>query len=297
MTWNRDHDVAQEGDLAELVGIGFKHFIVQLKTDAALHSHRGVVQHNDLIGKPWGTRITSHKGNPFYLLQPALADLIRGIPRSTQIMYPKDIGFILITMGIGPGSTVVEAGTGSGGLTTAFAYTVGREGHIYSYDYREEQQKTAIKNIEKFGLSDRVTFKIRDISEGFDESGVDALFLDVPNPYDYLDQVKNTLKPGGFFGTILPTTNQVIRLLPELRRTFFSFIEVVEILIRYYKPEPERFRPVDRMVAHTGYLIFARPFIAPFEVLEPESEEKTENLDDQAESGEENVEGVDQSET
>lgn len=296
MTWNRDHDVAQEGDLAELVGIGFKHFIVQLKTDAALHSHRGVVQHNDLIGKPWGTRITSHKGNPFYLLQPALADLIRGIPRSTQIMYPKDIGFILITMGIGPGSTVVEAGTGSGGLTTAFAYTVGREGHIYSYDYREEQQKTAIKNIEKFGLSDRVTFKIRDISEGFDESGVDALFLDVPNPYDYLDQVKNTLKPGGFFGTILPTTNQVIRLLPELRRTFFSFIEVVEILIRYYKPEPERFRPVDRMVAHTGYLIFARPFIAPFEILEPEAEENPEINDEGAEAGEENIDGVDISE-
>jgi len=191
--------------------------------------------------------------------------LIRGIPRSTQIMYPKDIGFILITLGIGPGSCVVEAGTGSGGLTTAFAYAVGRDGHVYSYDSKLEQQKTAIKNIGKFGLAERVDFKIRDIVDGFDETNADALFLDLPNPFDYLPQVKNTLKPGGFFGTILPTTNQVIRLLPELRRNYFSFIEVVEVLIRYYKPEPDHLRPVDRMVAHTGYLIFARPFIHPLD--------------------------------
>jgi len=291
MVWNKLKTVAQEGDLAELVGQGFKHFIIQLKIDTSLHTHRGVVQHNDLIGKPWGTKISSHKGNPFYLLQPALADLIRGIPRSTQIMYPKDIGFILITMGVGPGSTVVEAGTGSGGLTTAFAYSVGPEGHIYSYDAKIEQQKTAIKNLEKFGLASRVTFINRDIAEGFDEVGVDALFLDVPNPYDYLDQVKSALKPGGFFGTILPTTNQIIRLLPELRKNYFSFIEVVEILIRYYKPESERFRPADRMVAHTGYLIFARPFLEPLEESTIESgDDQTENTSEKFNSTSEAIE-------
>jgi tRNA (adenine57-N1/adenine58-N1)-methyltransferase catalytic subunit len=276
--WNNDNSEAREGDLVELVGVGYKHIIIQLEKDGVLHSHRGVVQHNDLIGKPWGTKTSSHTGNPFFLLQPSLADLIRGIPRSTQIMYPKDIGFILLTLGVGPGTKVLEAGTGSGGLTTALAYSVGNEGHVLSYDKREEQQKTAIKNIEKFGLAKRVTFKIRDIADGFDEVGVDALFLDVPNPYDYLVQVKNALKPGGFFGTILPTTNQVIRLLPELRRNLFSFIEVVETSIRYYKPEPERFRPVDRMVAHTGYLIFARPFLTPLDdSMESEAGDPQEN--------------------
>jgi tRNA (adenine57-N1/adenine58-N1)-methyltransferase catalytic subunit len=273
MIFNPYNRLAQEGDLAELVGVGFKHHIIQLKTDEALHTHRGVVQHNDLIGKEWGIKVSSHTGNPFFMLQPSLADLIRGIPRSTQIMYPKDIGFILITLGVGPGSCIVEAGTGSGGLTTAFAYAVGTEGHVFSYDCRPEQQKTAIKNITKFGLADRVDFKNRDISEGFDERDVDALFLDLPNPFDYLTQVKETLKPGGFFGTILPTTNQVIRLLPELRRNYFSFIEVVEVLIRYYKPEPEHLRPVDRMVAHTGYLVFARPFLKPIDVDMSESSE------------------------
>jgi tRNA (adenine57-N1/adenine58-N1)-methyltransferase len=276
--WNNENSEAREGDLVELVGVGYKHIILQLEKDGVLHTHRGVVQHNDLIGKPWGTKTTSHTGNPFFLLQPSLADLIRGIPRSTQIMYPKDIGFILLTLGVGPGTKVLEAGTGSGGLTTALTYSVGNEGHVFSYDKREEQQKTAIRNIEKFGLAKRVTFKIRDIADGFDEVGVDALFLDVPNPYDYLVQVKTALKPGGFFGTILPTTNQVIRLLPELRRNFFSFIEVVETSIRYYKPESERFRPVDRMVAHTGYLIFARPFLTPLEdSLESEAGDPDEN--------------------
>lgn len=276
--WNNENSEAREGDLVELVGVGYKHIILQLEKDGVLHTHRGVVQHNDLIGKPWGTKTTSHTGNPFFLLQPSLADLIRGIPRSTQIMYPKDIGFILLTLGVGPGTKVLEAGTGSGGLTTALTYSVGNEGHVFSYDKREEQQKTAIKNIEKFGLAQRVTFKIRDIADGFDEVGVDALFLDVPNPYDYLVQVKKALKPGGFFGTILPTTNQVIRLLPELRRNYFSFIEVVETSIRYYKPESERFRPVDRMVAHTGYLIFARPFLTPLEdSLESEAGDPDEN--------------------
>ncbi len=276
--WNNENSEAREGDLVELVGVGYKHIILQLEKDGVLHTHRGVVQHNGLIGKPWGTKTTSHTGNPFFLLQPSLADLIRGIPRSTQIMYPKDIGFILLTLGVGPGTKVLEAGTGSGGLTTALTYSVGNDGHVFSYDKREEQQKTAIKNIEKFGLAKRVTFKIRDIADGFDEVGVDALFLDVPNPYDYLVQVKNALKPGGFFGTILPTTNQVIRLLPELRRNYFSFIEVVETSIRYYKPESERFRPVDRMVAHTGYLIFARPFLTPLEdSLESEAGDPDEN--------------------
>ena len=156
---------------------------------------------------------------------------------------------------------VLEAGTGSGSLTTAFAYSVGDTGKVVSYEVRPDFQALAQKNIERLGLSHRVDFKLGDIANGFEETGVDALFLDVANPFDYIPQVRAALKPGGFFGTILPTVNQVTRLLPALRFHSFAFIEVCEILIRFYKPEPERFRPVDRMIAHTGYLIFARPII------------------------------------
>jgi tRNA (adenine57-N1/adenine58-N1)-methyltransferase len=111
------------------------------------------------------------------------------------------------------------------------------------------------------GLAERVNFKLQDIAGGFDERGVDALFLDIANSYDFLPQVKTALKPGGYFGSILPTVNQVVRLLSALYHNDFAFIDVCEILLRYYKPVPERFRPTDRMVAHTGFLIFGRAML------------------------------------
>lgn len=261
MIWNLLGTHAQDGDLAELVGLSYKHFIIRLKEGGELQTHRGVLKHNDLIGKPWGSQVFSHMGKPFFLLQPALADLLKDTPRSTQILYPKEIGFLLLSLGIGPGQHVVEAGTGSGALTTAMAYAVGSTGHITTYEARPEMQTIAIHNLKRLGLEENVTFKLKDIGEGFEESGVDALFLDLPNPYDYISQVRSALKLGGFFGSILPTTNQVSRLLIALRQYDFAFIDVVEILLRYYKPEPDRLRPTDRMVAHTGFLIFARPVI------------------------------------
>jgi tRNA (adenine57-N1/adenine58-N1)-methyltransferase catalytic subunit len=103
-----------------------------------------------------------------------------------------------------------------------------------------------------------VDFKLRDISEGFDETDADAFFLDVPNPYDFTGQVRNALKPGGFLSCLIPTFNQVEKTLYALRQTNFAFVEVCEVLLRYYQAEPNRLRPTDRMVAHTGFLVFAR---------------------------------------
>ena len=271
MTWNLLGTHAKSGDLAQLVGLRHKHFLVRLQDGAELQTHRGVLQHDDLIGLPWGSLVSSHMGNPFYLLQPALDDLLRATRRNTQILYPKDIGFILVSMGIGPGLHILEAGTGSGGLTTALAYAVGNQGRVTSYEVRPEMQELAIKNLEQLGMADRVDFKIRDVNEGFDESGVDALFLDLPSPYDVIPHVRKTLKLGGFFGCILPTTNQVTRLIAVLRKNHFAFIEVSEIMLRHYKAEPDRFRPADRMVAHTGFLIFARPVVRRHEPGAPET--------------------------
>jgi tRNA (adenine57-N1/adenine58-N1)-methyltransferase len=152
---------------------------------------------------------------------------------------------------------------------------VGREGCVSSYESRPEFQYLAHKNLDRLGLADRVDFKLRDIAEGFDEKNVDAVFLDLPNPQDYIKQAKQALKPGGYLGSILPTTNQVSLLLIELRRENFTFIEVCEIILRYYKAHADRLRPTDRMVAHTGYLIFARSvtdeavLVQPVEDMEP----------------------------
>ncbi len=261
MSWNISGSTVEAGDLVQLVGLSFKSYIFKLEPGKELHTHRGVVKHSDLIGLTWGSQVFSHIGSTFFLLQPSLPDLIKNTPRATQILYPKDIAQILLTMGIGPDQTVIEAGTGSGALTTALAFAVGQNGRVISYENREEHQTKARKNLERIGLADRVSFKLKDIGEGFDETGVDALFLDVANSYDYMNQVRQALKPGGYFGSILPTSNQVTNLLVALRQYEFAFIDVCEISLRYFKPEPSRFRPTDRMVAHTGYLIFARPVI------------------------------------
>lgn len=261
MGWNLHGTHASEGDLVQLVGLRHKSFIFKLREGAEFQSHRGVIKHADIIGQPWGSPIFSHNGSPFFMMQPALSDLLKTITRNTQIIYPKDIGHILVTMGIGPGLHVLEAGTGSGALTTAFAFAVGKEGLVTTYEIRETFHELAKKNLSMLGLEDRVNFRLQDISLGFEETGVDALFLDVANPWDYIPQVVKTLKPGGFFGSLLPTTNQVTQLLTALKNNHFAFLDVCEIFLRYYRPEPERLRPTDRMVAHTGFLIFGRPIL------------------------------------
>ena len=252
---------AQPGALALLVGRDRKSFIVRLESGAQLHTHRGVVAHDDLIGIPWGTQLSTHLGHPFLFLSPSTDDLVRDLKRTTQIIYPKDAGYILMKMRIIPGCRVIEAGTGSGGLTLVLAQAVGPTGHVYSYESRAEMYELARDNLTRLGLAGFVDFKLRDIADGFDEHGADALFLDLPNPWDYLMQAHNALAGGGFLGCILPTVNQVSRFIGGLKEANFGMIEVEELFLRPYKAVPARLRPMDRMVAHTGYLIFARALI------------------------------------
>ena len=148
---------AQAGDLAQLVSPSNKIFLIRLTPGEEFHTHRGFIHHDDLIGLPWGSQVPTHKGSLYYLLQPTLSDLLLATRRNTQIMYPKDIGFVLVTMGIGPGKQVLEAGTGSGALTTALAWAVGAEGRVISYEARPEMQRLAVKNLQRLGLAERVT--------------------------------------------------------------------------------------------------------------------------------------------
>jgi tRNA (adenine57-N1/adenine58-N1)-methyltransferase len=252
-------DIAQENDLILLIGRDRNQFVIRLQAGGQLHTHRGCISHDDLLGRPLGREVRSHLGYPFVALEPSTFDLIRQLKRTTQIMYPKDIGYVLLKLNVMPGSRVIEAGTGSGGLSLALARAVGGEGRLYSYEVRSDILSLAQRNLEALGLGGNVEFKLRDIADGFDETDVDALFLDVRQPWLYLSQVVQGLKHSGFFGAILPTTNQVAELVAGLEaQQTFAHVEVEEILVRPYKAVPDRLRPADRMVAHTGYLTFAR---------------------------------------
>ena len=237
-----------------------KRYLVRLKPGDTLQTHRGVIQHDDCIGGVWGREMKTHLGYPFLLLDPSTADLIQDIKRTTQIIFPKDVGYILLRLSIQPGVTVIEAGSGSGGLTLALARMAMPGGRVISYEVRPEMQHLAHKNLDRVGLADRVEFKLKDIGEGFDEDGVDAVFLDVPEPANYLGVAAAALRSGGFFGTLVPTTNQISRLLDRISGYPFGLIEVEELMLRGYKTVPERLRPLDRMIGHTGYLLFARKF-------------------------------------
>jgi tRNA (adenine57-N1/adenine58-N1)-methyltransferase len=250
--------LTQAGQLAMLVFEEKVRFIFRLDPEAEYQTHHGVLLHRDLIGIPWGSEVHSHLGKPFLIFEPTLRDILLHTERKSQIIFPKDIGYILLRLSLGPGKTVIEAGTGSGALTTALAWAVGPTGKVISYDKREDMSSLASENLRQVDLEDRVEFRVQDLVDGFQETGADALFFDLPQPQKLLPHARKALCSGGTLGAILPTMNQVSELLKGLEQYHFAMTDVCEILLRFYKTIPERVRPVDRMVAHTGYLVFSR---------------------------------------
>ena len=255
-----------------LVILGRKRFLMRLQAGQLQHTHHGLIRHDEVIGQVPGKQLTTHLGYPLVVLRPSLYDIIMSIERISQIVYPKETGYILLKLNVGPGSRIVEAGTGSGALTVALAHGVRPNGRVYSYEQRDDMLRVASRNLANSALADWVEFKQRDIAEGFDERDADAVFLDVREPWMYLPQVWEALAEGGFFGAIVPTTNQVSDLIAGLEQGHFTDIEVCEILLRQFKPVPARLRPTDRMVAHTGYLIFARRLEKPVAASTEEGE-------------------------
>ncbi len=221
----------------------------------------GVFDLSTLVGQPPGTVVLSHLGQPLVAVRPTAADwVLHAVKRQTQITYPKEMGYILVRAGVMPGSIVVETGSGSGASTLMFAMAVGDSGHVYSYERRTEFSALAQRNVARAGLSHRVTFKVRDIAEGFDERDADVVFLDVREPWLYLKQAVDALADGGTLVVLVPTTNQISETLRAMAELPLTDIEVSEILLRHYKPNPDRLRPEDRMVAHTAFLLFARKY-------------------------------------
>jgi tRNA (adenine57-N1/adenine58-N1)-methyltransferase len=249
---------AREGDLVLLVSQDRKRYLIRLRHGETWFSHKGGIAHDGLIGAPLGRTVATHSGEPYLALEPGINDLMHDMPRSSQIIYGKDAAQVLFRLNIYPGRTVVECGTGSGALTLAMARAVMSAGHVYSYETRPEAFEMARNNLDEAGVLPYVTLYNEDISGGFHETGADACFLDVREPWLFLDHAWDALKGSGFFGALLPTTNQVSELLTGLQDRPFGDVLVEEVLVRPYKPVAARLRPEDRMIAHSAFLIFAR---------------------------------------
>lgn len=258
--WFSQHKRApQAGDLVLLVTGDNKRYLVTLRGgDASLHTHHGMYYHRDVIGAQLGATVLSSLEQPALVLEPSLRDLIQHIRRGTQIIYPKDAAYLVHRLSLRAGNRVVEAGTGSGGLTLALTWAVAPTGKVYTYEARPEIYNLAHNNFERVGLLPYIQQYQRDIEAGFEQTDVDALFLDVREPWRYLHHVRAALRPDGFFASLVPTTNQVSELLYALEGSAFADIEVEELLLRRYKPVPDRLRPDDMMNGHTGFLVFAR---------------------------------------
>jgi tRNA (adenine57-N1/adenine58-N1)-methyltransferase len=265
----------QFGDMVLLLDPEGKRIVTRVMPNVRLDSHLGYIRHETLLEYEFGSRVPTQLGESFILLRPSTLDLIMNVSRATQIVYPKDIGYLLMKMNIHAGMTVLEAGTGSGAMTLALAQMVQPTGKVFTYEERAEHQENARKNIERAGLTPHVEFRVRDIRAGFDERGADALFLDVREPWLFLAQAHAALRPGGFFGSLVPTTNQVSEMLGELERmSNWVEIEVSELLHRKYKLNADRLRPDDRMIAHTGFIVTARPVSVQVEPVRTKREKK-----------------------
>lgn len=247
------------GTLVMLVNRKGKRYIRACVPGETFHTADGMVQMDEVAAAGFGGQVRTQLARPFTIFAPTLYDLLKNIKRSTQVMYPKDIGYVLTRLGAGPGKRIVEAGAGSGGMTTALAWMAGPTGRVYTHERREEFMALTRKNIAWAGMDDgRVELIHHDIEEGFTVTGCDALFLDVREPVPVLPHIAAAVIPGAPVGFLLPTTNQVQELLFGLNNGPFAEVDVLEISLRRYKPVHDRFRPADRMVAHTAFLIFAR---------------------------------------
>jgi len=256
-------DVIREGDHVLLFLTPKRTYLIKVEKGKTFHTHKGYVKLDDLIGKEYGSWIESNTGARFAALKPLIRDYIFKSLRKTQIIYPKDIALIVLYSGIGPGSRVVEAGTGTGALTSALAHYVKPDGKVYSYEIREEFIETARKNIERAGLEDFVELKLRDVTQGIEERNVDAVILDLATPWLVVPYAYEALKPSGSFVSFSPTIDQVVKTVETLKENGFIGIETFECLLRGLQVERGKTRPQTLMTGHTGYITFARKASRP----------------------------------
>lgn len=248
----------QTGDLVLLVDSKDRRYLLSLESGKEFHSHAGFISHDELIGGVDGIYVKSTGGMEYLAIRPTMADVVLKMPRAAQIIYPKDLGHILVTADIGNQHNVLESGVGSGSLSIALL----RSGaNVTGYELRKDFAQRAIKNVANFygeEINNRYKVNLGDAYEGFEESNFDRMVLDLPEPWKVVDHIPSTLKSGGIFVAYTPSITQVARLRERLDTDQFVMLETTEILRRTWHVEGQSVRPDHRMVAHTGFITSAR---------------------------------------
>jgi tRNA (adenine57-N1/adenine58-N1)-methyltransferase len=237
-----------------------KKWLAKISKKESFHTHIGVIKHSDAIGKEYGSRLITNKDKYVYLLEPTMYDYVMKIQHGTQIVYPKDIGYIVARSGIGDGQKILEIGTGSGSLTSFVANIVKPRGHVYTFDVDENFMKIAEKNIKKAGVSKYVTQHNLDLktAKKMPLEDMDVAFIDLGDPWVVVPQVRKMLKGSGSIFAICPTMNQLEKLTIALIENEFTDIESTEHIIRNIEAREGKTRHSFQGIGHTTYLCFAR---------------------------------------
>lgn len=262
-----------EGDPALLIDSKGRHFLLKLESGRTFQFHNGTLEHDALIGAEDGSWFISSANARLLLVRPRLADFILKMKRGAQVVYPKDLGPILVFADIGPGMTVLEAGTGSGALTLGLSRAVGPDGRVVTVEQRDDHAAHARKSLERwFGaVPANVEMKIGDVAAEVAEVKPERIVLDVPEPWHTLEAAAAHQPDGGIVCAYLPTVPQVqqtVEMAESLRR--FAEIEVMEFMMREWNVSGRSVRPAHSMVGHTGFLIFMRKVADERDATNPE---------------------------
>jgi len=234
--------------------------LIVLRAGTVSDLRGGKLPHDDLIGTLEGRPVGTTRGETFLMVRATLAEFVLAMPRGAQIIYPKDLSAILLAADIYPGSTVLEAGTGSGALTMTLLRAVGPEGRVFSYEVREDFGRLAAQNIGRYlGSSDQLVTRAHDVYESIPDGGLDRIILDVPEPWRVVPHAVTALRQGGVLASYVPTVPQAVRMVESLRHSgAFAMVETFETLVRPWNIEGASVRPAHRMVAHTAFITTAR---------------------------------------
>ena len=279
------------GDFVILYNSERINYLVQVPEKGRFSTHRGHIEFSAIAGHEYGDDVRTHLGFLFFILRPSIADLSLKVKRTTTIVYPKDTGVVILRTLIHPGARVIECGSGSGGFTCILANFVRPNGRVYSYERRPEFSANARANTKRYGFEEFCEFFVRDPEhEGFDQTDVEMVFLDVPEPWSLIAPAHKVLAGGHVLAAIIPTVEQVRKTVSAMEMQGFTRIHVREIMERDILMRSSGTRPADRMVAHTGYVVLGhkvnRAGVAAMAMPEPEAAVSGPALRDEEETPE-----------